>query len=298
MATVFGSAFEFSLESTGGLWRWQIVSRNDGAGVHYEVSDVCTPWGSLYQTAIPMPADVVTEMASGILQIQQQLSPLLVLEDPDNVSFVVTLTEGDPNLVVAEIPFFNGGAFGSSLTVAAIPSAPWLRASPGQVSGLGKNDRGLFSVTLLTGSLQASGNPYLAVVNLQDNHVPSTIIPLAFSVSVLPRPSIAVSPASLDFTWYQLTSTGTGPFNVVVSNSGPANSILEWSASSMGSPWLQMAPASGGPLAAGGSDSVSVSLVPSYIPSVPGVYQDVIRVYSRNALNGHVDVPVTLTVQS
>ncbi len=299
MSTVSGSAFEFSLESTGGLWRWNVVSRNGGAGVYYEVSDVLTPWGSLYQTAIPIPADVVSEMASGISQIQQQLAPLLVLEDPDSVSFFVVITEGDPGLVVASVPFFNGGAFGSSLTATATPSAPWLRAEPGQASGLGKNDRGLFSVTLLTGSLLASGNPYLAVVNLQDNHVPSTVIPLAFSVSVLPRPTVAASPASLDFTWYQLTSTGTGPFSVTVSNSGPANSILNWSAARLHctSPWIQFAPASGGPLASGGSETFSVSLVPSQIPAIPGVYQDPIRGYSSNSSNGYVDVPVVLTVQ-
>ncbi len=299
MTIVSGSAFEFSLESTGGLWRWQVVSRNAGAGVYYEVSDICTPWGSLYQAAIPIPADVVSEMAAGVVQIQQQLSPLLVLDDPTAVSFVVVITEGDPNLVIADIPFFNGGAFGSSLTATATPSAPWLKAEPGQVSGLGKNDRGQFSVTLLTGSLQSAGNPYLAVVNLQDNRVPSTIIPLAFSVSVLPRPTVAVSPASLDFTWYQLTSTGTGPFTVTVSNSGPANSVLDWSAAHLRgtSPWLHFSPVSGGPLASGDSGTFSASLVSSQIPSIPGVYQDSIRVSSPNASNGYVDVPVTLTVQ-
>jgi len=298
MASVSGSAFEFSVESTGGLWRWKVVSRNAGAGVEYDVEDVCTPWGSLYQTAIPIPDAVVTEMAAGIVAMKQQLSPLLVLDDPGNVSFVVVITEGDPNLVVADLPFHNGGAFGSSLTATATPSAPWLKAEPGQLSGIGKNEAGRFTVTLLTGSLLASGAPYLAVVNLQDNRVPSTIIPVAFSVSVLPKPVIAVDQPSLDFVWYQSTSTGTGPFTVHVSNAGPANSTLDWTAGRLHgtSPWLSFSPASGGPLASGDDEAVQLSLVSGSIPSIPGTYADSVRFSCPNSANGYVDVPVTLNV--
>lgn len=299
MSTVSGSAFEFSLESTGGLWRWKVVSQNIyGAGVFYEVVGVETPWGSLYQTAIPIPADVVTAMAAAIVDIQQQLAPLLVLQNPSQNSFVVTVTEGDPSSVVATVPFYNGGAFGSSLTATSTPSAPWLKSDPGQVGSLGKNDQGQFVVTLLTGSLLASGSPYLAVVNLQDNHLPSTLIPLAFSVTVLPRPTVAVDQTALVFSWYQSTSSGDGPLTVSVSNSGPPNSILDWESGHLhgNSAWFSSSPTSGGPLSSGGSDAVQVSLVPARIPSVPGSYVDVLRFSSPNASNGYVDVSVTLNV--
>lgn len=299
MTTVSGSAFEFSLESTGGLWRWKVLSQNVyGAGVSYEVVDVCTPWGSLYQTAIPIPADVVSAMAGAIVDIQQQLAPLLVLSNPSQTSFVIVMTEGDPNLVAAEIPFFNGGAFGSSLTATSTPSVPWLKAEPGQVGSLGKNDYGQFAVTLLTGSLVSSSSPYLGVVNMQDNRVPATIIPIAFSVSVLPRPIVAVDQPTISFTWYQMTSSGDGPFIVTVSNSGPPNSIMDWTAGRVQntSPWLSFSPSSGGPLSSGDGEGVQLALVSSSIPSIPGVYTDVVRFSSANSLNGYADVAVTLTV--
>lgn len=298
--TVSGSAFEFSLESTGGLWRWNVVSKNiSGAGVFYEVSDVDSPWGPLFQTQIPIPADVVQAMADGIVDIKQQLAPLFVLGEPSETSFFVTLAEGDPGSVVADIGFFNGGAFGSSLTATSTPSVPWLRSEPGQVGSLGRSDSSAFSVTLLTGSLLASGSPYLGVVNIQDNRVPSTLIPVAFSVTVLPRPVIASSPSSVDFTWYQLTSTGTGPFSVSVANSGPPSSIMDWTSAHLHgtSPWLAVTPDHGGPLASGASSTVQLSLNPACIPSVPGVYRDKVRFSSPNAVNGYVDVSVSLTVQ-
>ncbi len=298
MTTVSGSAFEFSLESTGGLWRWKIVSQSvSGAGVFYEVSGVETPWGSLFRTAVPIPADVIQAMAQGIVDVQQQLSPLLALLNPSQVSFVLVITEGDPNLVVADVPFFNAGAFGSSLTATAIPSAPWLRADPGQVAALGKNGQGMFSVTLLTGSLIAAASPYLAVVNLQDNRVPSTLISLAFSVSVLPRPVISLDQVDLTFTWYQSTSTGDGPFTVNVSNSGPPSSSLKWASALLnGSRWLLSSPSSGGPLSSTASQPVSLSLVPPCIPPHPGTYVDKLRFSSPNASNGFVDVSVALNV--
>jgi hypothetical protein len=298
MTTVSGSAFEFSLESTGGLWRWKVVSQNvSGAGVSYEVSCIDTPWGPLYQTAIPVPADVIQAMAQGIVEVQQQLSPLLALLNPSQVSFVVVITEGDPNLVVADVPFFNAGAFGSSLTATATPSAAWLRADPGQVAGLGKNDQGEFTVTLFTGSLAANASPYLAVVNLQDNRVPSTLISLAFSVSVLPRPVIAVDQTDLSFTWYQTTSSGDGPFTVHVLNSGPPSSSMGWAAALLNaSRWLSFTPASGGPLSSSASQSVSLSLNPSCVPASPGIYVDRLRFSSPTSSNGYVDVQITLNI--
>ncbi len=299
MTSVSGSSFEFSLESTGGLWRWMVTSRNTpGIGVYYEVSGVDTPWGPLYQTAIPIPADVITEMASTILQIQQQLAPLLVLDNPSSTSFVVIITEGDPNLSVASIPFFNGGAFGSSMTVTATPGAPWLRSEPGQRANLGKNEPSNFAITLLTGSLLSTNSPYLGVVNLQDNRIPSTLIPIAFSITVLPRPSIVTSVSTAAFTWYQSTSTGTGPVTVGVGNSGGPSSILYWSAAKLTGPslWFGFTPASGGPLASGDSEPVQLSLSPANIPSLPGLYKEKLRFSSPNSLNGPLDVEVSLTV--
>ena len=299
MTTVSGSGFEFSVESTGGAWSWAVVSKTvPGVGPFYEVCSIRTPWGSLFQTAIPIPAEVILEMANSVAQVQQQLSPLLALVNPSEISFVISMTEGDPNQVIANIPFTNYGSFGSSLTATATPNVPWLKASPGYIGGVGKNEQASFSVTLITGTLLQSGSPYLGVLNLQDNRNPPTVIPIAFSISVLPRPIIAAAPTPIGFVWYGSSHTGSGPFTVTVSNSGPVNSILNWSASKVqnNSSWLAIVPATGGPLASGASQDVQFSLVPTCVPYNPGTYTETVRFSSPNASNNYVDVAVTLTV--
>ncbi|MFA5202933.1 MAG: hypothetical protein WC708_00770 [Lentisphaeria bacterium] len=299
MTTVSGSGFEFSIESTGGAWSWAVVSKTiPGVGPFYEVHSIRTPWGSLCQTAIPIPAEVITGMADSIAQIQQQLSPLLALVNPSEISFVISITEGDPNQIIANIPFTNTGSFGSSLTATATPNVPWLKANPGYIGGIGRNEQASFSVTLITGTLLQSGSPYLGVLNLQDNRNPPTVIPIAFSISVLPRPVIAAAPTSINFVWYGSSHTGSGPFTVAISNSGPVNSILNWSASKVqnNSSWLSVVPATGGPLASGASQDVQFSLVSACVPYNPGVYTETVRFSSPNASNHYVDVVVTLTI--
>jgi hypothetical protein len=153
-------------------------------------------------------------------------------------------------------------------------------------------------VTLISGTLVQTGSPYLGVLNLQDNRNPPTVIPIVFSISVLPRPIIAAAPSPIGFVWYGSSHTGSGPFTVSVSNSGPANSILNWSALKVqnNSSWLAITPSTGGPLASGGSQDVQLSLVPACVPYNPGTYTETIRFSSPNASNYYVDVPITLTV--
>lgn len=299
MAVVSGSGFQFSVNSTGGVWSWSVVSRSiPGAGVFYEIHDFRTPWGPLAQAAIPIPSDVIISIADTVSEVQQQLSPQLSLAPPSQSSFTVVITEGDPNQLVAEVPVVNSGAFGSVMVVSATPSVPWLKPDPGVIQGLGKNDVAAFGFTLLTGSLLASGSPYLGVVNLQDNRNPPGVVPLAFQVSVLPRPVIGVSPSSVQFLWYQSTSSATGPFSVSVANTGPAGSVLNWTAAKLQntSPWLSLSATSGGPLASGSSQSVSLSVFTPGVPALPGTYSDSVRFSSPNAQNGYVDVAVSLVV--
>lgn len=299
MTVVSGSGFQFSVDSTGGTWSWTVVSRSiPGVGVFYDVVDLQTPWGPISQTAIPIPSDVILAVAETVVQIQQQLAPQLVLPPPATTTFFITITEGDPNSVVAEIPVANQGAFGSSMTVSATPSAPWLKATPAVVQGLGKNDQAVVSVTLLAASLLFSGSPYIAVVNLQDNRTPPTLVPVAFQVTVLPRPVIAASSPSVAFVWYQSSSSGSGPFSVDISNAGPAGSVLDWTAAKLQniSPWLAFSPSSGGPLSPPSSDSVQFSLVSAGVPTLPGTYVETVRFSSPNAQNGYVDVSVSLVV--
>lgn len=298
-ASVQGGGFDFSIPSVGGTWSWRVRAVNvQGAGQSYELVDINTPYGPLVQTMIPLPGDVVLGMADSLSQLQQQLAPLLALLDPSQTSFSAIIVEGQPNLEIASFLVLNAGSFGSFMTVTATPSAPWLKVEPPSMAGLERNEQGTFSVVLLTGSLLESASPYLATVRLQDNRVPATVIDLSFTVTVLPRPVVAVSPLVVNFTHYLSTSSSTGPVTVTVQNAGPANSSLTWSMARVHntSPWLAFSPSSGGPLASGATQDSVFSVVPSGLPTVPGTYSDQVRVSSPTASNGFVDVQVFLTV--
>jgi hypothetical protein len=296
---VAAGGFTFDKISVGGTWMWTVRATNVmNSGQTYQVTDIMSPFGKLAAVDVPIPGDVVLEMASNIRDLQQQLAPLLALVGPTPTTYSVTVTEGDAPSQVAVIPFQNSGAFGSFLTVVATPDSPWLSATPSTVAGLNKNDQGSVSVRVSPSILLASGSPYSGRVNLQDNRSPPTVIPVTVNVTVLPRPSISVSPGSVSLSY---TLTGPVPGSAVplsVTNSGPAGSSLSFSVAKVNniSPWLAFVPASGGPLASGDSAIVTFSTVSAGVPSVPGVYSEVVLVSSPNSSNGSVPVTVTLTV--
>ncbi len=298
-AYVSGSGVEFSIASTGGTWSWSVRANNiQGAGQFYEFLDIHTPYGPLVQTHMPLPGDVVEAMAQSLSDLRQQFAPLMSLLDPTITTFNVVVVEGDASETAASVVIYNSGAFGSFLTATATPSVSWLTAEPSAVAGLGKNDQGTFDVVLNPAALLESASPYSGIVRLQDNRVPATVVNLAFTVSVLPKPAIAVSPLVVNFSYMLSTLSGTGPFDVTVQNAGPPNSLLDWEAAKLHntSAWLEFTPSSGGPLASGAEEDIALSLVAGSIPQVPGVYTDTIRITSPTASNGFVDAEVFLTV--
>lgn len=298
-ANVSGGSFQFDVASVGGRWSWGVRANNvQGAGQLYEVHDVQSPYGPIERVAFPIPGDVILEMAASVQSVQGQLAPLLALVTPGVVSFSITIVEGDPNQNVATVPFQNVGNFGSFMTVTGTPGVPWLQVNPASVAGVAKNAQGAMTVTLLTSSLLSASSPYQGTVSLQDNRTVPTVITLTFNVVVLPRPAIAVSPASIALSWFLSTSSPGPSVTLAVSNSGPAGSLLNWTAARLHntSPWLSFLPSSGGPLAPAASSNVTCGLLAGQVPQVAGTYTDTLRISSTNASNSPMDVPVILTV--
>jgi hypothetical protein len=294
---VSGGGFEFELCSVGGRWVWKVVANNvAGAGQSFFVSDVRTPFGRLSDVDSPIPGDVVASMAESVVQFQQQLAPLLQLTGPS--SFAVTVTEGDPTLDVGSTPFTNVGAFGSFMNVSATPGSPWLSASPSFFSGVGKNQSAQASLRVNPATLLASGSPYVGVVNLQDNRIPATVFPVQATITVLPRPAIAVDQATVTLTFSLSTQTDGGAQTVVVTNSGPATSLLTYALSKVQntSSWLQYSPGGDGPVASGDTSSFVLSARSASVPRIAGTYTDTIKVSSVNASNNPVFVTVNLVV--
>lgn len=296
--TVSGGGYDFSLPSVGGIWSWTVVANNvQGAGQTYQFVNVNTPYGSLYTAAIPIPGDVVSGMADSLVQVRQQLAPLMRLVSPVPAVFDVVVAEGDPSILVGHVVVQNSGSFGSFMSATSVPDSPFLSCSPASVSAVAFGQSVQFSIQLNPASL-LGGNSYQANVNLQDNRIPSTLIPVMVNVQVLPRPSISVSPGNVVFTYALLTGTPSGAVVVTVTNSGPPGSVLNFNVSKISndSSWLTFSPASGSSIPSGGSATFVASLVPSAIPYACGTYSETLRISSPNASNPYVDVPVTLTV--
>jgi len=296
--TVKGGCYEFSKASVGGQWSWSVRANNtQGVGQLYEVIDLLTPYGPLVNTQIPIPGDIVLAMSDSLMDVQGQLAPLLALVQPATTSYTVTITEGDSDQAVATVDFQNVGAFGSFMAVTATPGAAWLGATPEYTSGIGKNEAGSVAISVLTSTLLQSGSPYSSVVNLQDNRDPPTVIPITVNVVVLPRPVILTSPSTVSLTYVIATATPGASQLLTVQNSGPSGSSLEWTAAKVnGATWFDFTPASGGPLASGASEDITVSVVSTEVPAVPGTYTETLRISSSNASNSPVDVTVVLVV--
>jgi hypothetical protein len=299
METVTGTCATFKQQSTGGYWSWTVTANNIvGVNQLYQVENILSPFGKLYDVAVGIPADIIQAMSDSITQIQQQYAPLLALVQPYSTSISVAVTEGDPNVSITTIPVQNVGSFGSFMTVTASPSVSWLTVSPASIAGIGKGEQGQLAVQLLPASLLSSISPYYGYINVQDNRNPPTLIPINFNVTVLPRPVITTTPTSVALSFSLITMSPGGSQQLVVTNSGPVNSVLNFTATKLlnNSLWLDFTPTGGGPLAPSQSTIITLSIIPTGVPGVPGTYVETLRITSANASNSPVDVQVSLIV--
>jgi len=296
---VAASGFTFDKISVGGTWFWTVRATNvQSSSQLYQVTDITSPFGKLGAVDVPIPGDIVLEMANCIVQLQQQLAPMVALVGSTPTSYSVTVTEGDVQSQVGTVLFQNVGAFGSFLTVVSTPSSPWLSVNPSTVAGLNKNDQGQTVIGINPATLLASGSPYVGYVNLQDNRVPATVIPITVNVTVLPKPTISVSTTTIGLSFTITGSIPSGSQQVTVTNTGAAGSTLSFAVSKVNnnSPWLAVVPTAGGPLGSGDSAIITCSVVPAGVPMAPGVYSETILISSPSAANSPVAVAVTLTV--
>jgi hypothetical protein len=299
MEIVTGTCAAFKQQSTGGYWSWTITANNIvGVNQLYQVENILSPFGRLYDVAIGIPADIINAMADSIVQMQQQYAPLLALVQPFSINISAAVTEGDSNVNIATIPVQNAGAFGSFMTITSTPSVPWLTVSPMSIAGIGRGEQGQMSVQLLPSSLLYSMSPYIGYVNLQDNRNPPTLIPIIFNITVLPRPLIVAAPTSVALSFSLITMSPGSSQQLVISNAGPVNSVLNFTATKLlnNSRWLSLTPTDGGPLNPSQSTIITLSVVTSGVPGAPGTYVETIRIESPNASNSPVDVSVSLTV--
>lgn len=298
MSTVSSGGFSFTTASVGGNWSWFVSARNiTNLGQTYHVVDIITPYGKFTDVAVPLPGDVVLSMADSITQLQQQLVPVLTLVSGTPTSYALTVTEGDPSIQLAVVPFQNTGAFGSFLTAGVSSDVPWLTETPTQFIGIGKNQQAQTTATLVPSTMLASGSPYTGHFTIQDVNNPGSFVRLTANITVLPRPLIVFDTNTIALTYSIGTGTPGANQQVIVSNGGPLTSILNFTVAKIQnmSPWLAFTPDSGGPLTVG-TQAITFSLVVPGITQIPGTYTETIAVKSDNASNTPQIITVNLVV--
>jgi hypothetical protein len=183
------------------------------------------------------------------------------------------------------------------MSVAATSDVPWLSVLTPATAGVTKGQTASFSFDVVPDSMLALQSPYVGHIRVQDLNDPASFIIATVTVLVLPRPQIQVNTNAVSVVWSISTQTPSVA-NLVVTNSGPATSSLNWSATKLaGSAWLSVLPSSGGPLDSGATATLAVSVVAASVPQLVGSYVETVRIASPNASNGYVDVLVTLTVE-
>ena len=300
MSSIASGGFRFQKISVGGTWYWSIEATNiQGANQLYYLKDIRTPFGALTDGVdVPIPGDVVLEMACSLTQFQQQLSPLLQLLSGQQTTFNVTITQGDPSSSIGGVNFLNAGAFGSFMTASATPGVPWLSASPVTIPGIGQNQKGQFDLILNPSILTSQTTPYSGTINLQDNRPTPTLIPITINVTVLPQPVIEVSALCINMSWALINSSNNGAQQLTITNNGPPSSILSFTAAKVTnySPWLAFTPVVFSGIPSGGTAIITFSLVSGCIPPAPGVYFETILLSSQNAQNSPVAIQIQLNV--
>jgi len=296
--SVSSGGFTFSKVSVGGTWSWKIVANNiQGLGQNYQMIDIQTPYGRLYDVVVGIPSDVVAEMADSIEQLQAQLASAVSLVTATPSSYNITVTEAAATETVAIIPITNTGAFGSFLSVTATPSAPWLTVSPSSLIGIGKNQVAQLTVYIKPSLMLADDSPYNGSVIIQDQNSPSSTT-ITVAAIVLPRPQIGLSSSTVTLTYDMTLNVLGGAQQVTVTNTGDVGSILNFTVAKLQnqSNWLAFTPSSGGPHDSGESEVITFSLVGGNMPMIPGSYTEIVSVASSNALNSPQYINVTLNV--
>lgn len=264
------------------------------AQVYTQIRDVITPYG-LLRDSIPIPGEVVKEMADSIEQVLQAYPPSILL-DPISLTFVVD--EGRGVSAATQVRITNNGILGSLLSAQITSSAPYVFPLPANVSGLVANASGSFDVSADSTNLLASGSPYAVVLTVQSAAAPNSPQNIPVTVTVRPKATIAPSPTSLQFN---VAAPLTGAFppvpsqQISLSNSGPSTSVLDYQIRKLvGVPWLVSVSPVYGSINGGGVQPITVLVAPP-TGMLPGVYTETLRITGYSS-NMQQDVTVTLNV--
>lgn len=259
-----------------------------------EIRDVISPYG-LLRDSIPIPGEVVQEMANSISTVLQSYPPSILLST-DSLTFVVDEARGVSTPKSVQIT--NDGILGSLLAATITSSASYLSPVPANIDGLASSESGSFDVTVDSTALLSSNSPYTGTLTVQGSGASNTPQTIDVDIIVRPLAEITTTPTSMTFN---VVKPITGGFPAIpsqlltVSNTGPATSVLDFQIKKVqGVSWLVSYSPIAGSLNGGSSQGVTVVVAPQS-NMLQGVYTETLRITGYSS-NQSVDVDVTLNI--
>lgn len=288
--------YQFELAVAAGRWRWTTRLDVSQSNPIFTVRDVVSPYG-LLRDSVPIPGEVIQAMAESIDELRANFSPHILIGPPSTLTF--TVDEGRGFSLPQDVLLTNDGVYGSILGTSLTTSAAYVRVTPAMVGNLALNESGQFQVDVDSRSLLASGSPYNETIAVQDPAATNNPQSLPITIVVRPKATIGATPLLLTFTVVKpLTGSFPAilPQTFVISNSGPAGSVLEYDIKKLTglSDWLVGFLPSAGVLASGGSDSISVTVAPPN-NMLQGTYTEKLRI-SGYSSNSYIDVDIHLVI--
>jgi len=261
----------------------------------FSIRDIISPYG-LLRDSIPIPGVVIQSMAESIGNLQSSFTPSMLIA-PLTLAF--TVDEGRGFGLPQCVTITNTGVFGSLLDASVTTDAPYVRATPSQVSNLASTETGQIEVAVDSSNLTAANSPYIQAVTLQDPNASNS--PLTVPVTITVRPKAQVGTSLTGLTFYAAKPL-TGAFppvpsqSFLVTNGGASTSLLQFTVQKLygNSPWLVGFTPTSGELAGGSAQLITVSVAPP-ASCLPGQYVEFLRV-SGYSSNNYIDVQVTLLV--
>lgn len=290
--------YEFQYQvTTGGVWRWKTRMDVSGSVPFFEIRDITSPFG-LLRDSIPIPGVVVQAMSESIDQIKQNFPPTILVGPPS--SLAIEVDEGRGFSDTETVVLTNSGTFGSLLGATLTTSAPYVVVSPSLVGNLAANENGSFDVSVDSTDLLAVNSPYNELVTVQDPLATNTPQTLPVVITVRPKATIDITPASLGFS---VSKPITGPYPAIpsqaftIENTGSAGSVLDFQVqklTNLSDDWLSAFSPVSGSLVSGGTQVVNVSVAPIE-GLLTGTYQETLRI-SGYSTNSFVDILVQLVI--
>lgn len=286
--------YQYQVVLSSGTWRW--VTRVDvsTSKVKTQIRDIQSPFG-LLRDSIPLPGEVVAEMAKSITEVQEAYPPSILL---GSSSLLFVVDEGRGVSSSNPVQITNNGILGSLLAATVTSSASYVSPSPANISGLSANQTGAFDVSVDSTNLLAMGSPYSVLLTVQSSEATNSPQVVPVTVTVRPKATISVGATTLTFN---AIAPLTGDFppvpsqQLVLTNAGLPASVLDYQVRKLtGASWIVSYAPVFGSINGGSSQALTVVVAPPTGMSV-GTYTETLRItgYSTNMTQ---DVTVTLNV--